>query len=282
MDALNEKFVFIKVNGAKDEGVKEFRKTYKVIGFPTVLLLQADGTEVDRVVGFGFEPGGEVEAGDAFMKTMDSFAAGEGTLLALTGELEADPDNLELLEKLAEKRLGRYEFTDAAVHFKRILELDPENTTGLKDKAHFYVAMADARDGNTDALAAIVETTENPEYLMMGTGMLARVYRQAKAFDKIIPLYEKMLASSPEDTGLMNQFAWMVYEEKLADYYNRAIEVAEKAVALAPEDAAVMDTLAWLYAVDGQQEKALATMEKAVALEPKFQEGLNKMKAGEI
>lgn len=282
MDALNEKFVFVKVNGAKDEGAKEFRKTYKVIGFPTVLLLKADGTEIDRVVGFGFEPGGEAEAGDAFMKTMDSFAAGEDTLLALTGELESAPDNLELQQKLAEKRLKRYEFTDAAVHFKRILELDPEDTAGLKDKADFYVAMADAREGNADALAVIVDTTDNPEYLMMGTSMLTRVYRQAKAFDKIIPLYEKMLASSPEDTGLMNQFAWMVYEEKLSDQYKRAIEVAEKAVTLAPEDAAILDTLAWLYAADGQQEKALATMEKAVALEPKFQEGLDKMKAGEI
>jgi len=280
MAALEEKFIFTKVNGAKDEGAKEFRTTYNVIGFPTVLILTPDGSEVDRVVGFGGS-GDETQDAEAFMTTMDAFAAGEGTLMALQKELETDPENLDTVLAMARKRVKRYETADARPYFEKAMTLDPDDNAGFHEEANFYVALAGVRDGNVDALSAFLDKTSNEEYLMTGSSALVRYYRKAKDFGKVAELYDRMLKAAPEDTGLMNQYAWMVYQEKLADQYPRAIELAAKAVELNPSEAGIWDTLAWLYAADGKRDLAVSAMEKAVALEPKFQEGLDKIKAGE-
>ena len=281
MDALAQKFVFTKVNGAKDEGVKAFRETYGVIGFPTVLILKPDGTEVDRVVGFG-GTGDDQQDADTFMKTMDAFAANEGTLLALQEELAVDPEDLDNQLAMATKRVKRYEFSAAKPHYEKILALDPDDAAGHGQEATFYVALANAQEGDVTGLAAFIDKTDNEAYRMTGSSALIRIYKKEKAFDKAIVLYETRLAASPENTDLMNEFAWMVYKEKLKDHYGRAIAVAAKAVELAPDEYNIWDTLAWLYAADGQKGQAIAAMEKAVALEPKFQEGLDKIKAGEM
>lgn len=262
------------MNGSKDEGAKEFRKDRAVRGFPTVLILKPDGTEVDRIVGFGGD-------GDAYMDKLNAYAAGEGTFLALSEKLEGNPDDLTLQVAMAQKRVDRYEYDLAKPHFEKVLELDPENESGHAEEATFYIALVDARAGQIDDLKAILAETENESYLKMGYSQLIRYYMQNEQPDQVVEVFEALLTQSPEDTGLMNQYAWVVYENKWADHYDRAIEVAKRAVDLKPDAAHIWDTLAWLYAENGDKEKAIASMEKAVELDPQFGEALEKIKGGE-
>ena len=45
------KFVSLKINAEKGEGV-DLTKKYKIQGFPTIIFFDADGVEVNRVVGY--------------------------------------------------------------------------------------------------------------------------------------------------------------------------------------------------------------------------------------
>ncbi len=265
--------MFTKVNGNKDEGAKDFRKDRAVRGYPTVLILKPDGTEVDRIVGFGGD-------GDAYVDKLKAYAAGENTFLALSGKLEENPEDLDLQLAMAQKRVDRYEYDLAKPHFEKVLELDPDNKTGHAEEAKFFVALVNAQGGQVGDLEAILKETENETYLKMGYGQLIRYYLKNEQPDKVVETFEVLLKQSPEDAGLMNQYAWIVYKNKWSDHYERAIEVAQKAVDVKPDDPAIWDTLAWLYVENGNKEKAIAAMEKAVALDPEYGEALDKIKGG--
>lgn len=51
-DAVKKDFIAVKFNPEKDEGGKEFAKTYKVTGYPTILFLNGTGKEIHRKVGW--------------------------------------------------------------------------------------------------------------------------------------------------------------------------------------------------------------------------------------
>ena len=78
-------------------------KRYRVMSYPTILVLQKDGTEVDRVVGYYRAP--------EFMTHVEDYLAGRNTLAALAA---AEPDSGQdagYLSRLAERYQyhGRYD-----------------------------------------------------------------------------------------------------------------------------------------------------------------------------
>jgi len=267
--------VLVKVNGPKDEGAKAFMKEHGVPGFPTVLMLKPDGVEIDRIVGFSGD-------GADYVKKLEAFAAGKDTFLSLTESLANDPDNRELVAKMARKRVARYELEEAVPHFRKLLELDPSDELGAGEEARFYIALSEARGGNPAALETVLAGTDKVNYLKMGYNQLIRIHVKNKDAGKAVAAFEALLAKFSDDTNVMNQFAWTVYENKWADHYDRAIEVAKRAVELEPEAAHIWDTLAWLYVEAGNREAAIAAMEQAVKLDPEqFTEASKKIKGEE-
>ena len=51
-DYLDENFIAVHAVRGKDSGDKLYKK-YTVRGTPTVLVAMADGTEIDRIIGYG-------------------------------------------------------------------------------------------------------------------------------------------------------------------------------------------------------------------------------------
>lgn len=68
-----------------------------------------------------------------------------------------------------------------------------------------------------------------------------------------------LIASFPEDAGLLNNMAYVLNELKLPE----SIEFARKAHKLAPEDGAVNDTLGWILVGSGQAEQGLPFLREA-------------------
>jgi len=78
--------------------------------------------------------------------------------------------------------------------------------------------------------------------------------------------FEKCLTVAPQFTEAMNYlgYSWADRGENL----ERARELLEKAVQLEPENAAYLDSLSWALFKLGQPAKALALVQKAIALTP--------------
>ncbi len=108
----------------------------------------------------------------------------------------------------------------------------------------------------------------DPEQVIRGYYTLFQYYDTVKNNDKLFATYEEAIDKFPDNTGMMNGFAWAVYELKLTDKYDRGIELARKAVEIDPKAAHIWDTLGWLYHENGDLDKAIVAMKKAVSLDP--------------
>jgi len=272
---INSMFVPFKVD-KNDSNYKELASRYNMRGFPTVIILSPDGTERDRIVGFG----GDAEL---FVQTITDYANNVNTLVALKEAYEQNPQSVNANFNLAMKYLDRFQVRKAQDYFERVLELDPQNEFGYNQKAEFNIALNQARyDENVQPLKEMLNEVSDRGMLKTGYYTLAGVYEDNGELEKMVSTYKQALEIFDQDAGMMNTAAWIIYEKRLKDHYEWGIQVAKKAVELEPENDSIWDTLAWLQYENGEINAALASMQKAVELSPDteyYQQNVKKFKA---
>ena len=120
---------------------KELSEKYNIEGFPTVLLLDAEGQVIART---GYREGGPEE----YLKQLAEFSKIYENVLALKAKLEKAQglDRAKLLDQIVEgyQKLGN-ESDEVAAWSKEIIALDPDNKAGLKVKYEFPLTLAEAR-----------------------------------------------------------------------------------------------------------------------------------------
>ena len=271
---INENFVSIKINGKKGEG-PEIKKSLSVYGYPTIVFIDTDGTELDRISGWDGDK-------ENFTATLKDYLQGKGTFKAMLAELESSPDDLELNYAMAQKYLSRWESSKAAPYFKKVLALDPQDEKNYSETARCYVAMDQMwTDKKPQKLETFVKNCTSKELLKKSFSSLVRYYTRQDDTENAILVYDTYLSKFPDDAGLMNGFAWFIYEQKLQDQYAKGVKIAERAVELEPEAAHIWDTLGWLYYESKEYPSAVMAMGKAVELEPEtegFKKNLDKFK----
>ncbi len=90
------------------------------------------------------------------------------------------------------------------------------------------------------------------------SALMDRQYKAAAA------LFESVLKTNPDNAAVLNNLA-LAYQ---AQKDPRAVATAERALKLAPENAGVIDTLGWMLAQQGEVQRALPLLRKAVSLAP--------------
>jgi thioredoxin-related protein len=134
IEEMAERYVWVRLNAeTQDEGAR-LRREMGVSGFPTTLLLNGKGEELDRLEGF-IPPSG-------FQETVDRMASAPDSIPALSAELEKDPDSAPLHYRIGRKHLDRRDFPKARQAFTRVIELDPGNLEGSTDSSHYYLAVS--------------------------------------------------------------------------------------------------------------------------------------------
>ncbi len=131
---LSKSMVFVKAEAGKDSATGE---RYRIAGFPTVILMNSSGEEIDRV--FGFLPPEE------FVTTIKDYLQGKNTLDDLKKRFEADPQNVQLASELADKCEGRRDYDEAASYYKKVLALDPQDEKGSSDDALMSLGKLEVR-----------------------------------------------------------------------------------------------------------------------------------------
>lgn len=193
--ALSESIVFSKQYGKIDTA---FAKAYGVVAYPTMVLVKANGSELDRIVGFRPPVKLIPELFDIIRNrnTLDDY---------LTG-LAAYPDSFELRQTVAEKYRYRGEDDLARRHYLYALEKDPENANGFSDDALFALGKMDARDKDHAAaierfellLADYPESELNEEVSLW----IPYTYMQADDTATAIRLFEAFIEEFPESEEL--------------------------------------------------------------------------------
>jgi putative PEP-CTERM system TPR-repeat lipoprotein len=94
---------------------------------------------------------------------------------------------------------------------------------------------------------------------------MAQLQLADKQYKPAIALLEEVVKHQPDNAMALNNLAFAYQQEKDA----RAIPTAEKAMKLTGENPAVMDTLGWMLVEQGNTQRGVPLLQKAVALAPK-------------
>src|SRR5215470_6788908 len=126
-------YVWLKLNTETEVDGIRLQKEFTILTYPTVLVLDSHGDEVDRVDRF--------LTATQFRTKVDSFIDNPDSLANLRKAAQAQPNSLSVRYALAEKLLERNNYAKAAREFEKVIELDPENREGKTDLSHYNLAL---------------------------------------------------------------------------------------------------------------------------------------------
>lgn len=157
---------------------------------------------------------------------------------------------------------------DAALGNDRIAEVDLQITQLLSAQQRWNDVLA-----RLDPYEA--SPAKNPQTQRTILGQIALACQQSGAFERAKKLYEQVLEDEPDNINILNNLAYMLcddlpgYEQDALKYAEHAVKTLEKASGQTSDlsRALVLDTLGWAQYRAGQPDKAIATLEKSIAIE---------------
>ncbi|OQY26862.1 MAG: hypothetical protein B6244_12350 [Candidatus Cloacimonetes bacterium 4572_55] len=258
---LSENFVCLKINSREGQGI-ELNKDFSISGHPTIVFLESDGVEIDRITGYA--------PPDKFLSIARDYHAGTNTTADFLKRLEAHPDSLHFYFTLGKKYLERSAFESASEYLNKLVASDTENLSGKKDHAELLLAEMSYRqkeyDKGIEKLTEFVRGDRPEKLLKEGFSYLSRCYEAVEKYEESADTYREAIKRIPENAGLLNGFAWLLAEQDFA--LEEALEAAKKANELDPENTNILDTLAEVYYKCLEYESAIETIQKALKIKP--------------
>lgn len=262
-DAHGGPYVPLRRDGESGEGL-EIARRYHVVGYPTLLVLDGKGAEVDRLMGF-VEP-------KELIATLASFRSGRGTLAELERELasaKAGPARQGLSLEVGSRHAMRGDVR-AVAELREVAAHDPAGkqaapallTLGkyyyLRGQHDYAAALTTLRELVT-RFPSSDEAKEAPYDLGLALHSLGKDQEARATLDRWI-------ADAPKDGERYNAYAWLSFKN---DFDRpRGIAVANEGLKMDPKNDGLWDTLAELYAATGRPSEAAKAEAKALALKP--------------
>lgn len=142
---MAEQYVWLKLNTETEEDGIRLQKAFHIVSYPTILILDADGQEIDRIDGY--------LPADKFQQAIEHYIRSSDSLGKIRAKAELQPDAVKAHFVLARKYLERKEYDKAEAVFRRIIKLDPENKQGRTDLSGYFLALSLAsQEKPTEAL----------------------------------------------------------------------------------------------------------------------------------
>ncbi len=144
-----DRFVFLKLNAETEPDGIAMRERFDVSGFPTVMLLNPDGSEFDRLEGY--------LTAEEFLSRLKQKIDDPDTLGNLIAGEKSDSGNVSLHFKVGRKLMTRGAYKEAQSRFELVASQDPSNKAKLTDSALFFLALCQATQDKTDTSLATIE-----------------------------------------------------------------------------------------------------------------------------
>jgi thioredoxin-related protein len=170
-----------KIDAEKGEGVDLARK-YNVSGYPTIVFVDGNGEEIDRIYGY-------VPAKD-FLVLMKEFAAGK-TVTTLKKSLETNPDDVEANFRLGKRSVELGNMDDAKKYLGKVSEIDPKNEKGFTDDAELHLAQISGKIENIDA---VIKKFPDTNLLKQAGLYIAEVSMENNDYAKADEYYKNLIS----------------------------------------------------------------------------------------
>jgi tetratricopeptide (TPR) repeat protein len=237
------------------------------------VLIKPDGEELDRINGF--------DGAEEFVGSVKDYLAGNNLFSTLLAEAESSPDDVAANFAMGKKYLSRWEDDKAYPYFSRTIELDPDDTLGHNTEASLRIALFKVfsnENPDPEPLKQFIADNSDQEFMFESYSALARYYQYEEKIDRVMPLWEELLAKMPDSPLVMTEYGYNVFSLKDESRYEKAKSLAEKALATGDEDILFSGhyNIIRYYRLKNDNETALAKYAEAaqnVPTEPFFRYG---------
>jgi len=188
--AASASMVFAKIDAEEDTITAQ---RYSVNSFPTVVLANSDGTEIDRIGGY-LPPA-------KFLETINDYLNGIKTLDYYLQVADTSP-TMEVHSILGQKYKARGKYDEAKEYYEKVLAADSVSGDTLVADAMLsigglYYRLKDY-DKSVDQYDKVLKKFEDNDIKLEAILMKAYVYRQKGDTTKAIATYEKVIKDFPD------------------------------------------------------------------------------------
>ena len=254
----------VKYDAEKGAGI-ELAKKYNVYAYPTVILVDSSGEEIDRYLGY--------LGAEDFLKVMTDYKNGIGTVTYFEALIEENPDDPELWMKLGTRHADAGRTESAVEALNKYLAMSPGASDEEVAEVKYTIARAyydgEMFDESARKFQNFVTEYEGTEWQDSGTTMLARCYYYLGDKEKCVSTYLLYVDRNPDNPKALNSFAWFCATKNVG--LDEALPVALKAVELTDRDPGYLDTLAELYYARGEFDEAIEVGKEALDKDPEDQ-----------
>jgi TolA-binding protein len=169
------------------------RDQFGVGGFPTLLILDEAGEEIDRLQGYIPPP--------QFVSAVEDAVSSTSSLGFLRKQAAESPDDVEIQYQLAETYLQRRMYEKAESQLQRVVELDPDNESGHTDSSLFYLSdihfTRQNLGGAIESLTKLKERFPESEYAREADLMKAEILLYSGETDQAKKILAAFLETNP-------------------------------------------------------------------------------------
>ncbi len=188
--AMSQNLIFAKINAEKDTITAQ---KYRVKGYPTVVLMNSDGSEIERIG--GYLPPKE------FKETIDNYLNGINTLDYFLKKADS-ASGTEISYRIGEKYSDRGMYPEAETYFAKVVSADPDNKELRTDSAMMSIADLKRRDKKYDEAMAefkkIMDKFPGTDQATDAELWIAVVHRQKGDTTMAIKAFEGYLKNHPQ------------------------------------------------------------------------------------
>ncbi|MFQ6037061.1 MAG: hypothetical protein ACE5LV_00430 [Candidatus Aminicenantales bacterium] len=236
-------------------------KRFNIRATPTVMLLDKDGSEVDWHVGYGPPP-------EKFLERLEKSVQGIDTFKALSARFAQEPENVEVVFKLARKYDRRYDQPKALELYRKVLELDPDGskgTTEYEGEAVTFTEYAEYAIGaiqvfgakrDPEPLKAFIKAHPESPLVKSAYQRLSSYYRFSGPKEEARAFFEEYTSRYGDDPYALSDYVARILRDK--ENLDRGIELAEtiKEILKVNPEPYFMKDLAELYMLKEEKDKA--------------------------
>ena len=258
------RYVSRKVDAEKGEGV-ELARRYRIEAYPTLLVVDAGGTEMAREVGY--------RPADRFNTFLSDTRTGRGTIEGINKLIASKGgDTFENRIALGGKLLDSGKAVEARAEVDRALALDASDPGGRA--AELIVRIARAKNDGGDPAGAIADLdaflAANPASArkLEALDILGAAHAARGEKDAAVAAYKSALElRGANDPGALTAYARACATAGAG--LDDALAAGTKAVELSNgKDPMALDALAEVYSARGQYDEAVSTAERALDASP--------------
>ena len=270
------KYVSRKIDAEKGEGIA-LAQRYRVDSYPTLVIVNADGAEVNRKSGFYPPP--------QFIRFLDDTREGRTSVASIEALIAGGKDTYDNRVALGEKAAEAGDFEKARAQVDRALAFEPRNAGGRAADLLLLVASsqraAGAHPGAVTDYRRYLELLDGTARDTEAKTGLAVSLAETGQPEEAFATFKEVVAQKPDDANLQSALARFSAALKVG--LDDGLAAGKRAVELTNGAATAYDALADIDAARGEWDDAVVAAERALEKRPtdnylrgrleKFQEG---------